>query len=65
MQRKSDDLLQNIYEEIKSNSKITEREIAKKFFYSERTIRRYIKVLKEENKIEIINTGRRKVWKIL
>lgn len=60
--KKNDKLLELVYEEIKNNSRITEREISEKTFYNERTIRRYVKRLKEKGLIKSINTGRQHYW---
>jgi len=58
-------LIQIILQEIKKNSKITEKELSKKYFYSERTIRRYFKVLKDNGKIKLISVGKNRSWEIL
>ena len=65
MKRKSDELTEKIYEEIKNNPKITQKELAKKYFLNERTIRRYIKYLKTLGKIKLINFGTKKIWQLL
>lgn len=65
MRRKSEILADNIYGEIKKNPKITELELANKYDYSERTIRRYVNYLKESGKIRLISFGRKKIWQIL
>ena len=65
MKIKNSELYQNILEEIKNNSKITEEELAKKYLVSERTIRRYIKELKEKKKIILKNVGKKREWKLI
>ena len=60
--KKNDMLLYLVYNEIKNNTKITEKEIAEIVFYNERTIRRYVKILKEKGLIESCNTGRKHFW---
>ena len=51
--------------EIKNNKNITEKELAKKFNYSERQIRRFIKELRDIQKIKMEGFGKKKIWKIL
>ena len=51
--------------EIKNNKNITEKELAKKFNYSERQIRRFIKELRDKQKIKMEGFGKKKIWKIL
>ena len=59
------DLINSIYVELKANDKVTEKELSQVFCVSERTIRRYIKSLKDKNYIELINHGKKKQWKII
>ena len=59
------DLVISIYMELKANDKVTEKELSQMFLVSERTIRRYIKSLKDKNCIEFINYGKKKKWKII
>lgn len=61
MQSINIDLLNYIMEEIKDNKKITEVYLANKYGYSERTIRRYIKILKDQKKIKL-KTGKNREW---
>jgi len=61
----NNELYINILEEIKSNSKITEKELAKKYEVTERTIRRYFKELKNNNIIKLIRNGNLREWYIL
>ena len=58
-------LIEEIILEIKLCENITERELANRFLVSERTIRRYIKKLKGSNRVELINNGKKKKWKII
>jgi len=51
--------------EIKKNSKTTEKGLADKYLVSERTIRRYIKELKDNKQIYLKNIGKEREWKIL
>ncbi len=64
MRKRNEGLLEIILNEIKDNSKITEMELAKKHYYTERTIRRYFKILKDSGKIKLVNTGKKREWKI-
>ena len=59
------DLLQKIYREIINNDDVTERGLAEKYYCSERTIRRYIKILKDHKYIAIEGTGTKRKWIIL
>ena len=54
-------LLNSIIQEIKNNDKTTQPYLAKKYGYSERTIRRYFKILK--NDICITYIPKEKTWK--
>lgn len=65
MKQKNSEIYKNIINEIKSNSKVTEKYIADKYLLSERTIRRYFKDLKNNNKIKLIINGKYREWKIL
>ena len=59
------DLLQKIYKEIANSNDVTERLLAGKYYCSERTIRRYIKILKDNKYIDMAGTGRKRKWIIL
>ena len=59
------DLLQKIYQEIANNNEVTENLLAEKYYYSERTIRRYIKILKDNKYITMVGTGTKRKWIIL
>jgi len=65
MRSKNIELYSNVISEIKNNSFITERELADKYLVSERTIRRYIKELKDSKKITLVKIGKIRMWKIL
>ena len=65
MKYKDYNLYDKILMEIKNNSCVTEKMISEKYYISERTVRRYIKDLKELNKIKLINSGKSKKWVIL
>ena len=54
-----------IIERINENPLITEKKISRETGYSERTIRRYIKILKDNKKILLIKNGKNRCWKIL
>ena len=62
MRNINEDLLSNILEEIKKDNMVTQVYLANKYSCSERTIRRYIKVLKEQKKIKMVSFGRKKKW---
>lgn len=64
MRSKNFKLLENILKEIKEDENITELKIAEKYDYTERTVRRYFKLLKDENKIELIKDGKNQRWLI-
>ncbi len=55
----------DIIKEIKNNQDITEAILAKKYNCTERTIRRYFKILKSEGKIIMIRKGKNRYWKVL
>ena len=59
------DLLQKIYQEIANNDEVTENLLAEKYYYSERTIRRYIKILKDNKYITMEGSGTKRKWIIL
>lgn len=54
-----------ILKEIKNNPKITQRELAYKYDYSERNIRRYFKILKDKDYIKYVSKGKKSKWIIL
>ena len=64
MKELNKELLEKIIDEINKDSKITELSLSKKYYYSERTIRRYFKTLKDSGKIKLIGTGKNRRWKI-
>jgi len=59
------EIKEKIIIKMNNNSEITEKELGIIFNKSERTIRRYIKELKTENKIRLIKRGKLRNWKIL
>lgn len=65
MREKNKKIYENIIYEITINSKVTEKFIADKYKLSERTIRRYFRELKINNKIELVINGKCREWKIL
>lgn len=64
MKKINKEMLEIILIEIKDNSKVTELTLANKYGYTERTIRRYFKILKDSGKIKLIDTGKKRAWKI-
>jgi len=65
MRNKDESMYEKILQEIKENPKVTESYLAKKYDVSERTLRRYIKNLKDINKVILIIEGKNRYWKIL
>lgn len=65
MKPKKGDLLNIILKEITNNSLITEKKIGENYGYSERTIRRYFKILKDNNIIVLERNGSKRKWKII
>lgn len=65
MRKKNNELYNKILEEIRNNNMVTEVIIANKYLINERTVRRYIKELRNSNKIILIGTGKNRYWKIL
>ena len=59
------ELLKKIYKEIATNDNVTEVLLAQKYYCSERTIRRYIKILKENKYITMEGAGTKRKWIIL
>ena len=57
--------MQIIYNEIKLNPKITQKELSKKYSVSERTIRRYCKILKDNGYIKYIVNKTSSNWCII
>lgn len=64
MKKINKEMLEIILIEIKADSKVTELSLANKYGYTERTIRRYFKILKDSGKIKLIDTGKKRAWKI-
>ena len=54
-----------IFEDIKNSKNVTQKNLAIKYNCHERTIRRYYKILKDNNYIEYIVNGNEKKWKII
>lgn len=65
MRNKDESMYEKILKDIKENPKVTENYLAKKYDVSERTLRRYIKDLKDINKVVLIIKGKNRCWKIL
>ena len=65
MRRLKQDFFKLIIKEMKENNTVTEISLAAKFKVSERTIRRYIKILKDEGKISLDGYGEKRIWKVL
>ena len=59
------ELLKNIYNEIKLNPKVSQKELAKKYNVCERTIRRYFKVLKDSGYVKYVSDSKNSRWCIL
>ncbi len=57
--------IQIIYNEIKLDPKVSQKELAEKYCVNERTIRRYCKVLKDSGYIKYIINGKNGRWYIL
>ncbi len=64
MKRRNDILLNNILKLMKDNPSITEVELAKILGFTERNIRRSIKILKDEDKVKLIRNGKERYWQI-
>ena len=58
-------LLKKIYNELKLDSKVSQIELARKYNVSERTIRRYYKILKDNGYIVQQSSGRKTIWHII
>ena len=65
MRNKNNEMYDIILNEIKQNNKVTEVYLAQKYEVHERTIRRYIKDLKDNNIIQLSIEGKNKQWIIL
>lgn len=61
----SKELLYNIYNEIRLNTKVSQKELSKKYSVSERTIRRYCKILKDNGYIKYVISNKNNRWHIL
>ena len=58
-------MLNNIYKDIKKNFIVNEIYLANKYLCSERTIRRYIKILKDNKLIKLEGSGTKRIWKCI
>ncbi len=58
-------LYKNIYDDMKINSKVSQKELAKKYDVCKRTIRRYCKILKDNGYINYIIDSKNSRWNIL
>lgn len=65
MRNKDESMYEKILKDIKENPKVTESYLANKYEVSERTLRRYIKDLKDINKLVFVVDGKNRYWKIL
>ena len=61
----SKELLNNIYNEIKTNPKVSQKKLAMKYSVCERTIRRYCKKLKDNGYIKYVIDSKNSRWYIL
>ncbi len=57
--------IQIIYNEIKTNPKVSQKELSRKYNVCERTIRRYCKVLKDSGYIKYVIDSKNSKWKII
>ena len=62
MKKIKNGILNGILDDIRKNNYITEKELSNKYEVSERTIRRYIKILKNENKLKSKSKGLKHKW---
>ena len=65
MRKKNDEMYKLIIKEIEINPSVTQKNLAIKYDLNERTIRRYLKDLKDREIIVLENSGINKKWKIL
>lgn len=65
MRKSNYELYKFILNKINENPKITEVELAEETGYTERTIRRYIKVLREQKIISLDKNDKKRYWKII
>lgn len=65
MKTKNAEMYDIILNEIKQNNKVTEVYLAQKYEVHERTIRRYIKDLKDNNIIKLSIEGKNRQWIII
>lgn len=62
---KKDAILKFIIDELKKDSKTTERKIATTILRDERTVRRYFKILKDSGIIKLEKEGKNRNWVII
>lgn len=65
MRNKNNKMYDIILNKIKQNNKVTEVYLAQKYEVHERTIRRYIKDLKDNNIIKLSIEGKNRQWIII
>ena len=65
MRKINNEIFSIILNEIKNNPFITEKEIADKTYYTERTIRRYFKILKDNKQIKLVKYKKIRYWEVL
>lgn len=65
MRKKDYSMYEKILMEIKKDNTITEVKLSQKYGVSERTIRRYFKELKDNNKVRLVCGGKERKWEIL
>lgn len=65
MRKKDYSMYEKILMEIKRDNTITEVKLSQKYGVSERTIRRYFKELKDNNKVRLVCKGKERKWEIL
>lgn len=58
-------LINEIINEIRKNSKVTQEFIANKYGYNVRTIRRCFKYLKDNKKLILVKSSKNREWKLL
>lgn len=65
MKSKDENLKNIILAKIKENPKITQNDLSNLTAYSDRTIRRYIKDLKDDNKLSRRKKGKKCYWELI
>lgn len=64
MRKKDECICSYILKVIIEKKEISQKDIGEVFGVTERTIRRYFKILKEKNIIELKRIGNRRKWKV-